>query len=321
MMFRSSFSQSALRSHLSQPAVPYILSIAGFVVLQLFWSWQPKPAVVSGASAPHSGSGEPFQTVRSFSMPNSIDFCGETVPLDNFDNRERLERELLENAYKHGTTLQTYKLSSRLFPLIEPILAQNGVPMDMKYLAIAESNLRETAASPAGAKGVWQFMPATAAQYGLLVNSEVDERLNTERATEAACRYLKTAYERFGNWTMAAASYNMGVAGLSNNATQQRGTAFYDLFLSDETNRYIFRIIAFKELLTKPREYGFFITDPYAPIDCSLVEVEGSVPNWGEWAQRYGMSYRMLRVLNPWIKAENLTNANHHRYIVKVWKR
>ena len=291
-------------------------------------------------------------------MHDALDFCGEPVPLDNFDTRERFDRELHDNAYKYGSLLIVAKMSHRVFPIIEPILAEQGVPQDFKYLAIAESALRE-ATSPAGARGIWQFMPATARenglkindyvderrdfkkstkaaksagvailpatarQYGLIVNEEVDERLHLEKETVAACQYLKDAFRRYNNWTLTAASYNAGMGGVSTAMQTQRGNSYYDISMTDETNRYIFRILAFKEIMHDIAAYGYFLDsdDYYAPLDTSLVEVTNAVPSLGDFAQQYGISYRTLRALNPWIQSTRLTNANHHAYLVKILRK
>ncbi len=306
-------------SPLIKYAVPYCLSLAAFGTVALFTSYGTSSLPVPAAKIPENV--RTFQTVRAIKMPSSLDFCGEPVPLDNFDARERFDRELHDNAYKYGSLLMVLKLSNRIFPIIEPILAEQGVPQDFKYLAVAESALRD-ATSPAGAKGIWQFMPATAREYGLTVNDEIDERFNLEKVTVAACRYLKNANSRYNNWTLTAASYNAGMGGVSNNMTGQSGHSYYDISMTEETNRYVFRILAFKEIMHDPAAYGFFLDsdDQYNQIESSLAEVTGAV-NWGNFAAQYGTSFRVLKALNPWIMSNSFSNSAHKSYLVKIPKR
>ncbi len=297
--------------------VPYLMSLAAFVTVFLFGSFGKTPDFARGAQVPNGTAA--FQEVRAIKMPSSLDFCGEAVPLDNFDARERFDRELHDNAFKYGSMLQIFKLSGRIFPIIEPIMAENGIPQDFKYLAVAESALRDLT-SPAGAKGVWQFMPATARQYGLVVNDEVDERMNLDKVTRAACKYLNDGFRRYNNWTLTAASYNAGMGGVSNNMVGQKGTDYYGISMSEETNRYVFRILAFKEIMRGAPNYGFFLDadDYYSALPTSLVEVAGGIANWGDFAQQYGCSYRQLKALNPWILANHLTNKERKQYLVRV---
>ena len=300
-------------------ALPYCLSLAAFGTVLLFTSYGTSSQSALAAKIPAGVA--TFQTVRAIKMPSSLDFCGETVPLDNFDARERFDRELHDNAYKYGSLLMVLKLSNRIFPIIEPILAEQGVPQDFKYLAVAESALRD-ATSPAGAKGIWQFMPATAREFGLTVNDEIDERFNLEKVTLAACKYLKNANSRYNNWTLTAASYNAGMGGVSNNLAGQNGHSYYDISMTEETNRYVFRILAFKEIMHDPEAYGFFLDadDRYQPIETSLAEVTGA-ENWGQFAEKYGTSFRVLKALNPWIMSNSFSNSARKTYLVKIPKR
>jgi len=250
----------------------------------------------------------------------SFDYAGEPLPMDNFDVVERLDREILRNSYYHSNTLLILKRLQRYFPVIEPILAEHGVPNDLKYLAVIESDLTN-ARSPAGARGMWQFMRGTAGDYKLEVNKEIDERYNIEKATHAACRYLKKYKEKFGSWTLAAAAYNMGARGLQNEMNAQHFDSYYDLNLNEETGRYVFRIVAIKEILNNPENYGFNLQphEAYPPLsDYSLVEVDGAVPNWGEFAKKYGTTYRMIKVYNPWLLSSSLTNASRKKYLIKL---
>ena len=260
------------------------------------------------------------QIVKSADLNRSFDLAGELVPMHNFDARERLDRELTVNTYWHSSTLLNIKNTYKYFPVIERILAENGVPDDFKYLAVAESNLRN-ATSPAGAKGIWQFMKPVAQGYGLEVNNEVDERYHIEKVTEAACKYILEHKKQFGSWTLTAASYNMGGPRLKREMKVQRAQSYYDLNLNQETGRYVFRIIAIKEVMKNPQNFGFFLDkeDAYAPLsDYSIVEVNSSVENWGDFANKYGISYRLLKVYNPWLIASRLTNRARKTYKIKI---
>lgn len=248
-------------------------------------------------------------------MPKSLAFAGEPVPLQRWDVRESLDRELVINSFGHSNTIYILKLQTRIFPVIEPILRRHGIPEDFKYLCAAESSLQNLI-SRAGAVGYWQFLSATAKQFGLELNSEVDERYHLERSTEAACRYLRAAYEKFGSWTAAAASYNCGIGGYNSRVTFQGSSNYYDLMLPDETNRYIFRILALKEILSKPEKYGFHIPkeDRYHPRSLRTITVTESIPNLNTFAQSNGTSYKILRTLNPWLRSESLTISRGNSY-------
>jgi membrane-bound lytic murein transglycosylase D len=295
----------------------YTLLLAGFLSIVFFASYGKKDA--PEVSADNQARNIP-QLVTAIDLDRPFDFAGEAVPMKNFDARERLDRELTVNTYWHSSTLLNIKQTTRYFPIIEKILRENGIPDDFKYLAVAESSLRN-AVSPAGAKGVWQFMKKTGEYYGLEVNKEVDERYHIEKATEAACKYIKDYYKRFGSWTLAAAAYNMGGTRLSRELDNQRASTYYDLNLNQETARYVFRIVAIKEILKSPRTFGFFLDqeDMYPPLeDYEMVEIDGAIENWGDFAQRYGVSYRHLKVYNPWLIDTKLTNRNRKTYQVKL---
>lgn len=260
------------------------------------------------------------QNIRSIQMKDHYDFAGERVPVENFDILERLERELLVNTYWHSSTVLNIKMANRFFPIIEPILAEEGVPDDFKYLAVAESNLRNVT-SPAGAKGIWQFLGSTGRSYGLEINSEVDERYHYEKATRAACRYLKDYYEKMGSWTLVAAAYNMGGPRLMRFMESQRALDYYDLNLFEETNRYVFRILAFKEIMENPSEFGFYIgsADKYPPFDeIDWVEVDTPIQNLGDFASDHGISYRMLKVYNPWLIDNSLKSVGSKTYQIAI---
>lgn len=259
---------------------------------------------------------------RHVDKSGKYDLAGEPVPMDNFDAVERLDREIVGNTYLHGSTILNLKLAARYFPYFEKTLAENNVPDDMKYLAVIESNLRNVI-SPAGAKGLWQFMEATGKAYDLEINKEVDERYHVEKSTLAFCRHIKDLKNALGSWTLASAAYNAGQGRISTEQKNQRANNFYELSLVDETSRYPFRIIALKEIMKDPKKYGFSLDDNnlYSPIDnYSIVEVNGKVENWGDFAIKYGTNYRMLKVYNPWIISYTLTNPTNKTYQVKIPK-
>lgn len=256
-------------------------------------------------------------------VPSSMTYCGNKVDLDRTDMYERLDRELTALAYTHGSTLLTIKRANRFFPVMAPILKKNGVPLDMLYLACVESTLDTRALSPAKAAGLWQFLADTGRQYGLEVNEYVDERYNTEKATEAACRYLKNAYKRYGNWESVAASYNGGMGRISSELSKQGVESAFDLYLVNETNRYNFRIMATKLIMENPAKYGFTLRADqlYQPIQCDIVEVKTPVEDWASWAKEHGINYMTLRDYNPWIRAKNLPNKSGKTYSVKIPKK
>ena len=252
-----------------------------------------------------------FTKVVSPDIPASATLCGKKVDLDRTDMYERLDRELTSMAYTHGTTLLTLKRANKLFPVMAPILKKNGVPQDMLYLACVESSLNTRALSGAKAGGIWQFMPATAKQYGLEVSDEVDERYNVEKATAAACRYLKNALAKYGgDWSAVLASYNGGMARITSELEKQQAKEAFDLYLTDETSRYIFRVMAMKMIMENPAAYGFDLRREqlYYPLEYKEVQVSGPVDDWATWAKQQGISYQQLREDNPWIRARKLTN-------------
>lgn len=252
-------------------------------------------------------------------FPAEVDFAGESAPLQINDVRERLDRELLINANLDATTVLIIRRANRVFPIIEPILQQYEVPNDFKYLAVIESAL-VNATSSSGAKGVWQFMPDTAREKGMEVNEYVDERYHLEKSTEAACKYLLDAKEKFGSWTMAAASYNSGMTGLSKKVEEQKVSDYYDLGLTEETSRYVFRILALKEIMKQPVLYGFSIypTELYPQIPTKNIEVDSSINNLTSFAQSQGINYKVLKIHNPWLREKKLLNPNKKKYEIKI---
>lgn len=259
--------------------------------------------------------------VYALEMPEDLNFAGEAVPVENPDIYERMDRELLVNTYWQSNGLLMFKRAQKYFPIIEPILEKNGVPNDFKYLAVIESGLTN-AVSPAGARGFWQIMKTTGRENGLEVNSNVDERYNLELATEVACNYLKKAKEKLGSWTLAAAAYNAGNAGISRRLNEQDVDNYYDLLLGEETGRYMFRIVALKEILNNPAKYGFnFNKDHlYKPIPTYKIEVDTAVTDFTQFAERFGINYKILKLHNPWLREKHLNNKSRKMYQIEIPK-
>lgn len=257
--------------------------------------------------------------IFSIVKPESISFAGENAPLFSDDIWERYDKEILKNVYWQSNTMLYLKRANKFFPIIEPILKQNNIPDDFKYLALIESGL-ENVVSPAGAAGFWQFMKGTAKDYGMEVNSEVDERYNLEISTLAACQYLQKSYNKFGNWTMAAASYNVGINGLSNRSKTQKSNNYYDLYLPNETSRYVFRILVVKEILENPTKYGFIFRekDLYNYPKTIKMELNKLNVNLSEYALEIGVNYKILKQYNPWLKSETLINKNGKTYTLTI---
>lgn len=251
--------------------------------------------------------------------PKALTFAGEKVPLERWEVKERLDRELNINYYMHGTTLYLIRQSTRYFPMIEDILKANGVPEDFKYLCVAESGFQQVT-SPAGASGFWQFMKTTAPRYGLIVNDEIDERYNVRKTTEAACKYFLEAYSKFNSWTAAAASYNCGMGGYGKQTEYQLTTNYYDLALPEETNRYVFRILALKCLLGNAKRYGYIVTgnDAFKPLKTKTITVDSTIDDLADFATENGSSYKMLKLANPWLRAHTLTVKPGKTYEIEL---
>jgi hypothetical protein len=298
----------------------YTLLLASFLTIVVFASYGKKKEGNTEEPATVESVAKIPQVIKAIDLDKPFTLAGERVPMENPDVYERMDRELSVNTYWHSTTLLNIKNAYKYFPIIEKIMAEEGLPDDFKYLAIAESNLRN-ATSPAGAKGLWQFMRETGKYYDLEVNSEVDERYHLEKSTRAACNYLKDYYKRFKSWTLSAAAYNMGGTRLKREMDAQRGKTYYDLNLNQETDRYVFRIIAIKEVIGNPERFGFYLDNDegYEPMtDFSIIEVDGPIPNLGDFALKNGISYRTLKVYNPWLRSSKLTNAARKTYEIKI---
>lgn len=259
--------------------------------------------------------------VYALELPETIEFAREKVPLQNFDVKESLDAELHINTYWHSRTFLMIKRANRYFPVIEQILKEEGVPDDFKYLVVAESGF-ENVKSPSGAVGFWQFLKSTAIDYGLEVNAEVDERYNLEKSTRAACKYFKKSYEKYHNWTLVAASYNMGSNGLQRQIVRQKSYNYYDLLLSEETARYVFRVLAFKLILSNPKEYGFYLRDKdlYPIIETYDLKIDSTVNNFADFAIDLGINYKILKYFNPWLRSNKLTNLHRKTYTLKIIK-
>ncbi len=253
-------------------------------------------------------------------IPDYVVFAGDTISLKRYDLRQRFDREILAFTYMHSTTYLLIKRAKIYFPLIEPTLARDSVPDDFKYLALIESYFNPRVVSPAKAAGIWQFMASTAQQYGLEVNEQVDERFNLEKSTEAACKYLKHSYELYHDWATVAASYNIGTTRLSKELEMQHVSSALDLYLNEETSRYVFRILAAKAILSNPQQYGFNLLDSdyYLPVETRVVEVNTSVDNWADWAIEHGTTYAHLKNFNYWIRDRKLDNPQGKTYFVKI---
>ncbi len=254
-------------------------------------------------------------------IPEKLSFAGEEVPLQYFDVREALDRELQVNTFWHSQTVLLLKRANRFFPVIEPILKDQGVPDDFKYLAVAESGLIQ-AISPAKAVGFWQLLETTAKEYGLEVNKEVDERCHIEKSTVAACKYFKKAYVNYGSWTMAAASYNFGQNGITRQIDRQDSNSYYNMILGEETGRYVFRILALKVIFENPKRYGFYLDDHdlYPPFEYSEVNVDTAINSIAQFAQQLGTNYKMVKMLNPWLRESYLPKRLNKTYEIKILK-
>jgi membrane-bound lytic murein transglycosylase D len=252
-------------------------------------------------------------------FPVTANFAGEATPLKIADVKERLDRELIVNINLHASTILAIKRANRAFPVIESILKKNGIPDDFKYLAVIESGL-VNAVSGAGARGVWQFMPETAKERGMEVNDIVDERYNLEKSTEGACSYLLRAKEKFGTWTLAAASYNGGMGGINKQMDIQKESNYYDLLLTEETSRYVFRILALKEIMRNPEKYGFSLVNEelYTILPTRKIEVDSTITDLADFAKAQGINYKILKIHNPWLRDRKLENPTNKKYTIEI---
>ena len=257
--------------------------------------------------------------IFAISKPANMNFCGEKVDLKSEDIWERMDKELLKNIYWQSNTMLYLKRANKFFPIIEPILKANNIPDDFKYLAVIESGL-EDVISPSGAAGFWQILKSTAKEYGLEVNPAIDERYNLEKSTKVACEYLREAFEKFGSWTMAAASYNKGQNGILRLIEKQGTNNYYNLHLNSETSRYVFRIIAVKEILENPKQYGFIYRekDLYVMPKYKTIEIDATISDLADFATANGTNYKLLKQLNPWLRNTSLPDKSRRKYILKI---
>lgn len=256
---------------------------------------------------------------QSVTIPDTLTFAGEKVPLKDFDIKERLDKELLSVAFFHSQTIHYIKLANRWFPEIEKILAEEGLPDDFKYMVVTESGMQDVV-SPMHAAGFWQFLPATAKEYGLEVSNEVDERYHLEKATRAACKYLRKTNERLGTWTLAAASYNCGYQRMKNILESQKVESYYDLYLNTETARYLFRMLAYKLVMSNPQQYGFNIKqeDLYEPLAYKTITIDTPIHDLPTFALEHNTNYKVLKLLNPWLIKPNLNNISGKTYEIRL---
>ncbi len=305
-----------------------VIAIAAALVLSLAWAGTAIKAqmaevpgqepVVEMEASPRFVS-ETYR-ITAVRKPENLNFAGEPVPVEDPDVLEKVDREFLVNTYWQSNALLLIKRARLYFPIIEPILARNGIPDDFKYLAVAESGLDNLAASPAGARGSWQLLKGTAREYGLEVNDYVDERYHLEKATQAACEYLKKWKEDFGTWTLAAAAYNAGPSGVRKYMDIQGAESYYDLLLGEETGRYVFRILAIKEILSNYRDYGFDIPESewYTSVPTYEVKVDSTVNSFAGFAREFGLSYKVLKRYNQWLREPELKNPEGKTYYIRI---
>ncbi len=257
--------------------------------------------------------------IYNVELPKNLEFAGEKVPTNKFDVFQTLDREFLVNTYWQSQTILFIKRANRYFPIIDSILKKNNIPDDFKYLALIESGLQNVV-SPSGARGFWQFLPKTAKEYGLEVNKEVDERYNLEKATQAACDFFNKSYQTFSNWTLVAASYNMGIGGLKRQLKRQITNNYWDLLLNSETARYVNRIIAVKYILQNPERFGFHIRvkDLYPALKYKKITVDSTINNLAVFAYENNVNYKLLKIYNPWLRQNYLRNFKRKKYQIAL---
>ena len=270
--------------------------------------------------AAQNNTGTTALSYSSPQVPESIMFCGKEIDLTRFDRHERMDRELLAFTYMHSTSLQTIKRANRYFPIVEPILKEHGIPDDFKYLMAIESNCSPLARSHVGASGLWQFMQTTGREYGLEVNKNIDERYHVEKSTVAACKYIKNAYNKYKDWIAVAAAYNGGQARIAKQMESQQIDETLDLYLVEETARYVYRIIAAKIMFSNPAAFGFRLkaSDLYMQVPYKEITVTTGITNLAEWAKKQGTTYALLKNLNPWLRDNFLQNVSGRTYHIKV---
>jgi hypothetical protein len=297
---------------LRQCGIVVLLLIGGAGLHSLIGGNSPKVDTVQTVETPYS--------VTPPAIPDQLVFDNETIDLKRYDRHERIDRELMSYMYMHATTSLIIKRANRIYPIVEPMLKRNGIPDDFKYMMTIESSLNITAKSPAGAAGLWQLMPQTAKQLGLEVSDDVDERYDIEKSTRAACKYIRQAYAKYGDWMLVSASYNAGQARISSLLEKQKVKHAMDLWLVDETSRYMFRMLAIKELMKSPRRYGFLLKSEqlYPQLRYNVVKVDTTITSLSDYAARMGITYAQLREANPWLRGYSLPNKSRKVYEIKI---
>ena len=295
-----------------------ILGLVAVIMISSLLIFATKTTNSNTTVVSDKNTSESYQ-IRALKIPSNLNFAGEQVPLEKEDIRERVDKELLVNTYWQSNGLLLIKRAHKYFPIIEPILEKNGIPNDFKYLAVIESGLQNVT-SPAGARGFWQIMEATGKENGLEINDNVDERYHLEKATQVACDYLKASKERFGNWTLAAAAYNAGNYGISSKIETQIVSNYYDLLLADETERYIPRMVALKEILSNPEKYGFIFDDEdlYKLEEIRIIEIDTEIADIAQFSKDLGINYKVLKLHNPWLRENKLNNKSRKMYQLKI---
>mgnify|MGYP003624215416 FL=1 len=290
------------------------ISIFSFLILTIVFI----NAINTSQIQPQKNTSDTYK-IKALKLSPNLNLAGEIVPLDQPDIKERMDRELLVNTYWQSNGLLLIKRANKYFPVLEPLLKKYGLPDDFKYLAVAESALIDETSS-AGAAGFWHFLKSTGKEYGLEINKNVDERYNIEKSTKVAAEYLKKSKERFGSWTLAAAAYNAGNARIANSLETQKVTSYYDVLLPDETERYVFRIIALKEVLSNPKAYGFIFdqNDLYTNPKTKIVQVDTVITNIADFAKSFGTNYKELKLYNPWLRENKLNNKSRKLYEIKI---
>ena len=293
----------------------FVLAGTVFIILSIAQSFR---GVKENPVSSHQAT-DTLYNIKSFTLPEEVTFAGEEMPLDNFDTRESLEREILTSAYRHSSTILIIMRAHRYLPLIEKILKKNNVPDDFKYLVAAESEYSNMV-SPAGATGFWQIMPETGREESMEINTVVDERYDVEKSTQFACDYFLRSYEKYGNWTLAAASYNGGRSGIDEQIGIQHEKNYYDLLLTEETARYIFRAVAYKLVISDPQKYGFKIAqqDLFPELKYYEVKVDTAITDFSGFAKKFRTNYKMLKILNPWLRKPYLTPKPKKEYLIKI---
>jgi hypothetical protein len=299
--------------------VTFVTSLFSIVFLTHFFI---SSTYTSNSDTVHQQGFNSKYNVYSVLKPDNLKFANENIPQSTFDVWERLDKELLKNIYWQSNTLLYFKRANKYFPIIEEILAKNNIPSDFKYLALIESGF-EYKVSPSGAAGFWQIMKGTAREYGLEVNYAIDERYHLIKSTEAACKYLQKAYDKFGSWTMAAASYNMGINGVQRQVKKQNTNNYFNLYLNDETSRYVFRIIVIKEIMENPRKYGFVFrqNDLYSYPSVNQIRVDSTINNLYSFAQENDINYKILKRFNPWLRTSKLPDESRRVYYIDIPKK